>query len=217
MPTAWVFISIAIIIISFMSGYIFFYVTSPLTNQIKKQQLGEITSLLVDFVIFIWIGKITINIEVLISDPLAILAYPSNSQAFYIAVLLLILNIGYKVKRYRLKIKPLLFTFVPVSLVASFVYEFIHIVWGGNTYTWSYLGLLMVLLLLYLILHDRTSSKNVTFLLLTIWSLGQLILAMTMPFINVFGYMMSPWFMGLILVVCIILFIKTIERGNHDD
>src|SRR5690625_2354324 len=127
--------SIAIIIVLFIACYILFDVTSPLTNHEKKQQLGEVTSLLIDFIIFIWIGKLTLNIKVLISNPLAVLAYPSNSQAFYITVLLLILNIRYKVKRHKIKIIPLLSSFVPVFLVASFVYEFIQIVWGRNTFT----------------------------------------------------------------------------------
>ena len=217
MPAVWVFMSIVILIISFIAGFIFFYVTSSLTNHVKKKQLEEITSLLIDFIILIWIGKLILNINVFISDPLAVLAYPSNSKAFYIAVLLLILHIGYQVKRHKFEIKTLLFSFVPVFLVASFVYEFIQIVWVGNTFTWCYLGLLMVLLIIYLIFHDRISSKRITFSLLTIWSLGQLILAMIMPFITVFGYMLSPWFMSLILIFCFILFIKTIERGNHND
>lgn len=205
-------VSIAIIIVCFIVGYIFFYVTSPLTNHTQKQLLTEITSLLLNFIIFIWIGKITINIKMFISDPLAILAYPSNSEAFYIAVGLLLINIGYKVKRHNLKIMPLLSSFVPVFLVASFVYEFFQIVWGRNTFTWGYLGLLMVLLILYIVLHDRTSSKKVTFFLLTIWSLGQLILAMIMPFTTVFGYMMSPWFMSLIFIFCFVLFIKSYRK-----
>jgi|SRR5690625_4890395 len=212
MPTASVFMSIAMIIICFIVGYIFFYITSPLTNHTKKQQLGEITSLLIDIIIFIWIGKIILNIKVFISNPLAIIAYPSNSQAFYIAIVLLTLNIGYKVKRHKLKIIPLLDSFIPVFLVASFVYEFIQIVWGGNTFTWGYLGLLMVLLILYLVLHDRTSTEKIIVILLIFWSLGQLILAMTMPFITVFGYMMSPWFMSFILIFCFVLFIKNYRK-----
>src|SRR5690625_3372838 len=135
MPAVWMFMSIIILIVSFIAGFIFFYVTSSLTNHVKKKQLGEITSLLIDFIILIWIGKLILNINVFIRDPLAVLAYPSNSKAFYIAVLLLILHIGYQVKRHKLEIKALLFSFVPVFLVASFVYEFIQIVWRSEEHT----------------------------------------------------------------------------------
>lgn len=72
MPTAWVFMSIVIILICFIVGYIFFYVTSPLTIHAKKQQLEEITSLMINFIIFIWIGKLTLNIKMFVSDPLAV-------------------------------------------------------------------------------------------------------------------------------------------------
>lgn len=204
--------SIAIIMISFVIGFSFFYFTSPLSKSGKKLQLEEITSQLINFVIFIWIGKIILNITLFMSDPLAVLAYPSNSHAFYIAALFIVLNIGYKMKRHQFNARILLASFVPIFLVSSFVYEFIDIVWNGNTYSWSYLGLLMVLLVLFMIFQERVSSMKLTYNLFLAWSLGKLTLAMILPFTTVFGYTMSPWFLIVLSILLGVLIIYNLRK-----
>src|SRR5690625_3616935 len=85
MPSFWMFLPIAHIAGSFIAGFIFFYLMSALSKAKKKQQAEEVTSLLINFVIYIWIGKILLNFLTFIKDPLAVLAYPSNSHAFYIS------------------------------------------------------------------------------------------------------------------------------------
>src|SRR5690625_2609412 len=104
MASAQVLLSIAIIIISFVIGFIFFYIISPLSKEEKRKHIEELVSLLINFIIFIWVGKIIMNLAIFISDPLAVLAYPSDSSAFYIACLLIILNIIYKTKRHGFQV-----------------------------------------------------------------------------------------------------------------
>src|SRR5690625_1193530 len=87
---------IAIIVMIFIIGLMFFYLTRPLSHVEIKQQIEEVISLLINFVIFIWIGKIVFRFSIFIEDPLAILAYPSDSSAFYVASLLIVVNIVYK-------------------------------------------------------------------------------------------------------------------------
>lgn len=201
MPSAWVLTSIAIIVISVLVGLVFFYVISPLTKTVKKQQLEEITSLLVNFVLFIWAGKILLNISIFIEDPLAILAYPSSSHAFYVAVFLLVVNIGYKSKKKSLEINTLLVAFVPVFLGASFVYEFIRIVWSENFISWGHLGLLMILIIIFMFLHDRITGVTLACGIFAGWGLGQLLLTFVLPFTTLFGYMMARWFLILIFII----------------
>src|SRR5690625_1095176 len=88
--------AVGIIVISFIVGFAFFYITSPLQKELKKAQLEEMFSQLVNFIIFIWVGKIILNFSIFIDDPLAILAYPSNSEAFYLAVLFSAILLFYK-------------------------------------------------------------------------------------------------------------------------
>src|SRR5690625_4350813 len=189
MASVQVMISIATIIVSFVIGIIFFYITSPLPKKDKKWQIEEVISLVINFVIFIWVGKIIINFSLFIQDPLAVLAYPSNSTAFYLAVLFLAMNVLYKMKRKGFKPKPILITCIPIFLVANFSYEFIQGFIHEGAYTWSYLGLLMVLILLYLFLFEKFPEKMV-FVLLLGWVIGQVTLAFILPYITIFGYIM---------------------------
>lgn len=61
--------SIGIIIISFVVGLIFFYMISYLSKEQRKAQIEEIVSQLINFIIFIWIGKIILNFSIFIKDP----------------------------------------------------------------------------------------------------------------------------------------------------
>ncbi|HLS59574.1 MAG TPA: hypothetical protein VK044_00390 [Virgibacillus sp.] len=201
MASAQVLTSIAIIVMSFIIGLMFFYLTSPLSHVERKQQIEEVISLLINFVIFIWIGKIVVRFSIFIEDPLAILAYPSDSSAFYVASLLIVVNIVYKMKRHQFDAESLMRTFVPVFLVSSFVYEFIEMVWQGNVYSWLYLGLLMVLLLLFLVGSNQLSETRMSYLLVLIWTTGQLVLTFIEPFATVFGFIMTQWYLIGLLVL----------------
>jgi len=207
MPSFWMFLPIAHIAGSFIAGFIFFYLMSALPKAKKKQQAEEVTSLLINFVIYIWIGKILLNFFVFIKDPLAVLAYPSNSHAFYLAVLFSGIHIWYKKKRRKLDWQLLLHSFIHVFLFASFIYELIDVIWMGNSHLLGYLSLLFVLLLALIMLQNSVSMAILNKGLLFIWGAGQLALAFIMPFATVYGYMMAPWFLGLFLIVNILWFL----------
>ncbi|MGP4108143.1 hypothetical protein [Virgibacillus sp. L01] len=201
MPSAWVLTNVAIIVVSVLAGLMFFYIISPLTKTMKKQHLEEIISLLINFVIFIWVGKILLNLAVFVKDPLAILAYPSNSHAFYVAAFILLLNVGYKAKRKKIDTIPILASFVPVFLGASFVYEFIEITWNGSSLAWGHLVLLTVLIFIYIFVHEVVSARVAAGCFFVGWSLGQLLLTFFLPFTTLFGYMMARWFLITIFIM----------------
>src|SRR5690625_6960060 len=128
MASAQVLTSIAIIVLSFIIGLLFFYLTSPRSHVERKQQIEEVVSLLINFVIFIWIGKILVRFSIFMEDPLAILAYASDSSAFYLASLFIGIHSSYKMKRHELDSESLIKTFCHVILVSSFVYDFIYLI-----------------------------------------------------------------------------------------
>src|SRR5690625_476361 len=105
--------SIGLLILSFIIGGIFFYVMSVETKEIKKQQIELIFSLLINFIIFMWIGKIVQHVPLIFKDPLAILAYPSNSVSFYFATGLIIINLIYRVVRHQENLNLVLQAFLP--------------------------------------------------------------------------------------------------------
>lgn len=207
MVSAWVFAKIAYIVISIAAGLIFFYVTSPLVKSEKKQQLEESVSLLINFVLYIWAGKILLNMGVFVTDPLAILAYPSDSNAFYAATLLLFGNVINKVKWKGLNIGTIMSSLAPVFLGSAFAYEFIEVVMNDNTLAWGHLGLLFLLLLFFLIIHERQSSVVTAGSIFTVWSLGQFMLTFYLPYTTLYGYMMARWFLVIVLILSVAILI----------
>lgn len=205
--------SIAVIVISLIAGVISFYLMSESPKMQKKKQTEEMASQFVNFIIFIWLGKILLNVTIFIKDPLAVLAYPSSSSSFYLAVLFSTLTLAYKAVRKLMDVPAFIQSFILVFLVASFVYEFIQIIWKDNTYSIWYVALLTILLILYQLIRDRIASGKVIMTMLIGWSFGMVVLAFVQPFATVFGYIMAPWFVGLFFIICSILLI---ERGRRN-
>lgn len=197
--------SIAIIVISLLSGVVAFYLISDLSKMEKKKYIGELTSQLMNFVIFIWVGKILLNFSVFVRDPLTILAYPSNSSAFYLALFFSAVTIAIKSKREQIDVLSLVKSFIYVFLIGSFVYEFIQIVWNNDTYSIRYMILLAVLIIIFLFMRGRVATNMFIIIMVTGWTSGTLALAYIMPFTMVFGYTMAPWFLGLFLITFLTL------------
>ncbi|MHA0856536.1 hypothetical protein [Paenibacillus sp. CMAA1364] len=196
------------IIISVIVGTLAFYLLDSNESAAqKKQHVNEITSQLINFVIFIWISKIILKFSVFVKDPLVVLAYPSNALAFYLAVLFSTVAIAYKAKRQQVDVLLFSNAFMQVFLVASLVYEFIRIVWDKDTYSIGYMTLLALLFIVFLLIRDRIVTHNLIIIILLGWSVGTLALSLIMPVAMVFGYTMRPWFLILFLVTYLILII----------
>lgn len=208
----WKLASIGVIVAGLIAGCVFYYIISPLKKEVKKKQLEEVVSLLINFVIFIWIGKIVINFPVFVSDPLAILAYPSNSKAFYIAVLFLIVNIFYKIKKKNFNYYQWFVAFVPIFLFSIFIYEFIQGAFLDNNLGFVNLGFYAILLILFIFLHGKHKQETLGLLFMMVWSLGQLLLAFILPFVSLFGYLMAPWFLLLMFLLFLVQFIYYQKR-----
>lgn len=205
--------AIGIIALSFAVGFLSFYLLSDLTREQKKLQVEEIISQLFNFVIFIWIGKILINLSTFISDPLSILAYPSDSKSFYFAIVSIALMLLYKSKQKNMQVIPLLDSFVHLFLISSFVYEFIQFVVVDNFYALGYLILLSILIAIFFLLRERFTTLKMLTVIVIVWSIGMLILGFVQPFVTVFGYIMAPWFVGLFLVMSVGILTYKIRRG----
>ncbi|HLR63409.1 MAG TPA: hypothetical protein VK097_13425 [Lentibacillus sp.] len=212
MISAWVFEKVAIVVLSIIAGIAFFYISSPAAKDEKKRQLEESTSLIINFVLFVWAGKIVLNIGIFVTDPLAVLAYPSDSNAFYTAVLLLLVNIVYKTIRKHMNVAVVLSGIVPIFLGSAFCYEFIDAVWNDNPMAWGHMGLLFILLILFLMRHERISVFMMAALIFAVWSLGQTILTFLLPFTALYGYMMSSWFLILVFIISVIALIYNKKR-----
>jgi hypothetical protein len=200
-------LSIGMKVISWIIGLFSFYLFSNLPRKEKRLQLEKLTSQLINFILFIWVGKIILDFSIFIRNPLVILAYPSNSSAFYFAFFLTIITVVYKSKRGRVDFLGLFGAFFYVFLISSFAYEFIQIVWNDNRYALAYFILLAVLSLIYLFAQNRVRADQLALIMLIGWSAGALGLSFSMPLMMVFGYTMHAWFLVLLLFSSITAFI----------
>jgi len=163
--------------------------------------MNEMVNQLINLVLFIWLGKIVLNVSTFIQDPIAILAYPADSNAFYFGTILTLATIVYKGMRQKISVNQFVFAFIPVFLTASFLYEFMQIVWENMSFTWHEIGLLGGLLLVYMLIHDHVSEELSTILLVLGWGIGKLLLLWYLPFTTIFGYMINSWFIVLIVSI----------------
>ena len=210
-------VSISIILISLLIGLASFYLVSDSTKEKKKALIDEMISQLIIFIIFIWIGKILINPSIFISDPMAVLAYPSNSNAFYLAVLFSGILLFYKSNRGKLNMKVFLQAFAQVFLVASFIYEFIQFAWYDNPFALGYMILVGIILVLFYFIQDRILVDKSLLMIVIGWSFGIMLLSLIQPYVTVFGYILSPWFAGLFFIVCLTLILSNQRKKapNH--
>ncbi|SFE28742.1 hypothetical protein SAMN05216238_11222 [Lentibacillus persicus] len=215
MTSAWVFMKVTVIVLSIVAGLIFFYVTSPAGKALKKQQLEESISLIINFVLFIWAGKILLNLNIFITDPLAVLAYPSDSNAFYLALLLLLANLAWKVKKEKAKVETMLMSLMPVFLASAFTYEFLDIIVNDKLLSWGHLSLLFILLIVYLIWQERLAAEKLMAVVFALWSAGQLLIAIPLSFTVLYGYTMATWFLAIVFIISVITIINNKRKERR--
>lgn len=185
---------ILITISSVALGFAVFFIISDLAKEHKKQRAQEALSQIINFVLFIWLSKILLNLPLLFSDPLAVLAYPSDSRAFYLAAFFSAALLVYGMTSGRIQAWQLFQTLVYIVLPASFFYEFAQLAWVGDASAFGNLILSAVLLALFLILNDRVSPYAAGSVLLTVWTAGVFLISSIQPYSSVFGYVMETWF-----------------------
>ncbi len=193
--------AVGIIVASIVAGFLSFYIISNLPKETKKKQIEELTSQFINFIIFIWLGKIIVNFSTFIKDPLAVLAYPSDSNAFYLAVLFSGILLVYKTKRKQLDGRIFIHAFLHVFLVASFSFEFIQLVWNNNHLALGYLILLAMLLVFLFVFNDKLTATKLSVILFILWTSGVILLSFFQPFVTVFGYNVSPVFAGILFII----------------
>lgn len=197
--------SIGILIVSFLAGIVFLYTVSSKPRDEKKQEVNTLISFVINFVLFIWAGKVLVNLPLLFSDPLVVLARPSDSKAFYVAVSLLVLNVIYHKVRLKLNVRALFHAFLLFFISASFMYEFIKITFSGNTSTWEYLVLLLILLVGMTMLEAKIKQTTLIYIVGGTWLLGQLILGALFSQIVIFTYLISPLFIIILGIGLLVL------------
>lgn len=204
MPSTAILVNLGIIIISFLGGVITFYFISNDNKEQRKKQIEDIVSLIINFIIYIWIGKIIVNFSKFIKDPLSILAYPSNSYAIYMATIFIVINLLYRKYRHNESLGLIVEAFIPIFLSASFIYEFLQVVIQNQPYNKTYLIFVTLLTIVYIALYGKLTLKMQSYLFGMTLLIGQLLLTLIKG-ITVFGYRLLPIYYISLIVVIILL------------
>lgn len=201
MPSITVIKSIGIIVFSFIIGLLYYYSQAHDRTRAKKN-VEEATSIIINFVIYLWLGKIIVHLPKFIEDPLAILAYPSNSAAFYLASLFTLINLMINIRKNKHAFEEYLVSLVSIVLVSAFVYEFSLIVQASSFEIYHFILLLGLILFDLFVKLDEVSKS---FYLVQIWASGQIILSFIQPFTTMFGYTVHSAYFIIILIGSFVL------------
>lgn len=210
-------LSTGILLLSFIVAILCTYYLINHSKNCKKLYIEESINQIINFTILIWCSKILINLPLFINEPLSVLAYPSNSNAFYCAFILTFILFIYKVKRKTLKVNKFIQIFIFIILTASFIYEFLQYQLSDDVYAFGYFILLSILLLIFIMIRGKMKISSQTLLLVSIWSVGLLILYYWQSIIIIFDYVIEPWFIFLFFItnLCFIWFI--VRKEELDD
>lgn len=203
-------IEVGILLVSFLFGILFFYFASSADKLKKKEQIDLISSQLINYVIFIWLGKIIFHFPLFIQDPFAVLAYPSSTEAFYIATILFVGTVAFQRYRGKLSLYSLLAVFPPVVIASSFLYEFIQMQFFQKN-ALIYLGLHIALLIAYLLLEKNVTNQSI---LMFTWAAGLLLISFVAPFVMIFKFIISRSFIIIFMLVMIGVFLYYRRRNK---
>ncbi|MBT2582859.1 hypothetical protein [Planococcus sp. ISL-109] len=210
-------IPILLYVFSMILGFAVFYIISDLVKEQKKKQAGEALSQIINFVLFIWLSKILLNLPLLLRDPLAALAYPSGSQAFYLAILFSAALLFFSARSGRIQCWQLIQTLLYILLPAAFFYEFAQLAWFDDAYAFGNLILYAVLVALFLGLNDRVSPYAVGSVLLSMWAGGVLLISSLQSYSSAFGYVMEPWFIFILFTAGHFLILLSSRRRATNE
>lgn len=204
-------ISLASIFFSIIVGLLIYYWISPSNKEEMKIQFEKVVNFLLNFIIFMWIAKVVLNITIFIKDPLAVLAYPADSTAFYLAIIASFTRLVFKQK--NLNLFNFLSVLLPVVLTASFMFEFTQFIQDHNWYSLTNMIVFMILVTFFYYFIDKISPLNLYLILLISWLTGTLIMYFTQPYVSFFGYLLSlPFILSFFLFNLSVLIYHKLKR-----
>lgn len=190
---------IAILMISFVIGVGSYIGMSKEPFQQLKKRLDWLLSIVIQLVIYIWLAKVLVLFKLVIKDPFAVLAYPSNATMLYLALLFTGIHIAIHIKKGVLLGSEMIRVFVPVLLSTHFVYSCIQVYQTSRTAFLIQAGIGVLLIIIY-VMFEKVHYVRGSLLLLILWSFGNGWIAIIYEHYTLFGYLLSPFiYVGLMV------------------
>lgn len=193
-------ITVVVLVISYGIGALYYYFLQDGSTGEKRKQLDQTTSIVINFVIFIWLGKIATHLPIFVRDPLAVLAYPSNQVAFYVATFFFIVYFLIQTKREKIIGEDVFPVVIPVLFVTQFVYELIQFLYMKEKSALPLVIFLAVLVIIDLFLKERT-KRRIERLLFSVWLLGLAVFSFMSTYPTLFGYRLHVVFYTILIIL----------------
>lgn len=210
-------ISAVILGVSGVFGSIIYFMMNSSSKSEKKGTLEELLSQFINLMIFIYIIKIILNLDIFLADPMAVLAYPSDSTVFYSAIVLTGLMIIYKNIKGKIDLRRYSDGLITVFLTSSMMYEFIHFIIYDDTYAFVYFIVLAVVFLVFYMFYNRVEKKNILIIAVLLWTPAIIIMSTVYGTATVFDYTMQPWFGILLAAGGILLILFAYGKIGEND
>ncbi|HLR54841.1 MAG TPA: hypothetical protein VK078_08965 [Pseudogracilibacillus sp.] len=212
MASTTMMVSIAILIISTAGAMGLYYISFNLPKRERKQHIEIVTSYGIQFVIYMWVGKILVSLPKAIADPLSVLAYPGDSWAFYTATVLTLTHLWIQSKRQKVRPRLLFQGFVPIFFLASLIFEFLQITVEGSSINAYFVGIIIITLVMMFVYQNKAADV-VYSLFMIIWAAGSGLLGFVKGYVVIFDYVLQPWYFILLALLFIGIFIY-MKRDN---
>ena len=199
---SWIVLSIASIL-----GYLLLAYFSSLKGKAWKPFREQIGNGIIFFIVFYMFGSIIFNLPMFLTDPLAVLSYPSGKKELYLAFVVLTIYWTVMSLKTHIPLSKYLHASLYILLPAKFGYAFFE----GNSGegVGEYLAFIvpwthhpvslysMVIsggLLIWLITMKNTNEGKKTGLLFMLWVFSEFLINMTLVFPQFFGIPVTLYF-----------------------
>lgn len=197
---------------SFTAGTGIYYLHNTQSKQIKKQQIDQLLSLIISFIIYLWIAKIALQLPLLMKSPMAVLAYPSNSLHFYFATGLCLLHTAY-IFRKKLNEARLFFqSFSFIMLSTLLVHEFLLIITDVHHQLSLYFICLTALVFCYVLLYQKTDHDKLAVILFGGWLVLAFSVSIYHGYFILFQFMVKPFYFAALLLLLLISSYYTFKK-----
>lgn len=194
--------TLIVTILGLVGGGLLFYYTSPYEQALKKLHSNKLLDIVLYTMIFTIVAKVILNVSLFFDDPVAVLAYPSDSTAFYLATLGVVVVMAWSLIKTRTELVPLIDSLFRLIVGSQFVQLFLTLVLTTYHVSMLQLGLLFITLLLLVFLTKQPLNLMTEIAIIGIYTIGAFGLSFieTMPFFNFYVHGSYYLFLGFILL-----------------
>ncbi|ADU29594.1 hypothetical protein [Evansella cellulosilytica] len=214
-----------------VTGYLLLTYSSPFRGSTWSDFRETVSTSIGMFIMAFFFGTIPLKINIFISDPLAVISYPSGRAELYLAILLMVTYLLYSNVKKKVSLTMYLHGLLYILLPTSFIHAFFtqkigqkiwepvsHFMPWSNHPVFLYMMFINAILLIWLLRLEKkqinTESKVISIYFL--WVLSHLTIALVDRSPIFFSIPITPVFYFGLLIIGIGVYISRLvkKKGN---